>query len=214
MRIEILKLFEGACVPQHMLGDPQEHHDEDSAEEYRRWKSDRLGPGHENRSEQKRSLPPPQRQQTPQPRKDIVEPQQLPKMDTKPSSELKPIKRFIGVYNASGTVWGELSYFVGARFGRAHCALCTITHGLTSEKEEFQVCKRKLKMKFDTYHNNDQPDLVRKVSEALPLVGAETDDGFVLLLGPDELEKCQSSLEAMMEAMKKRSIELGLEWQD
>jgi hypothetical protein len=32
----------------------------------------------------------------------------------------------IGVYAADGTVTGELAYFVGARLGRAHCALCDI----------------------------------------------------------------------------------------
>ncbi|MBA2282333.1 MAG: hypothetical protein H0W25_14065 [Acidimicrobiia bacterium] len=34
------------------------------------------------------------------------------------------ITRLIGVYDADGSVLGELSYFLKARLGRAHCALC------------------------------------------------------------------------------------------
>jgi hypothetical protein len=41
----------------------------------------------------------------------------------------RSIRRLVGVYNANGTVGGELAYFLGARLGRAHCSLCDITHG-------------------------------------------------------------------------------------
>ena len=34
-----------------------------------------------------------------------------------------------GVHHADGSVIGELRYWIGARLGRAHCALCDITHG-------------------------------------------------------------------------------------
>lgn len=40
------------------------------------------------------------------------------------------LQRLVGVYDADGTVLGELSYFVKARLGRAHCSLCDITHGV------------------------------------------------------------------------------------
>ena len=39
------------------------------------------------------------------------------------------IVRLIGVYDANGTLSGELAYWIGARLGRRHCSLCDITHG-------------------------------------------------------------------------------------
>jgi hypothetical protein len=33
------------------------------------------------------------------------------------------LRRLVGVYNADGSVRGELTYFINARLGRAHCAL-------------------------------------------------------------------------------------------
>jgi hypothetical protein len=34
----------------------------------------------------------------------------------------RTIRRLVGVYNANGSVSGELAYFIGARLGRAHRA--------------------------------------------------------------------------------------------
>jgi hypothetical protein len=90
----------------------------------------------------------------------------------------------VGVYDADGTVLGELSYFVGARFGRAHCALCDITYGLVRERPEWKTCRARFPVPFDTYHRNDQPEAVRQCCPPPPLVAAPADNGYVTLLGP------------------------------
>ncbi len=51
----------------------------------------------------------------------------------------RTIRRLVGVYHADGTLLGEVSYFVGARLGRAHCSLCDITHGLVRERPEWRA---------------------------------------------------------------------------
>ena len=67
------------------------------------------------------------------------------------------IRRLVGVYNARGTVSGELAYFIGARLGRAHCALCEVTHGLVRERPEWKQCRQTLAVPFAMYHLNDRP---------------------------------------------------------
>jgi hypothetical protein len=47
---------------------------------------------------------------------------------------------YIGVYDADATLWGELSYWVGARLGVRHCALCEVTHGLVRRNAEWGSC--------------------------------------------------------------------------
>ena len=42
-----------------------------------------------------------------------------------------------GVYQADGSLSGELRYVVGKLLGSAHCALCDITHGAVREKKGF-----------------------------------------------------------------------------
>ena len=122
------------------------------------------------------------------------------------------ITRLIGVYDADGTVLGELSYFVGARLGRAHCSLCVITHGAVRAKPAWTACRRELPVPFETYHRNDQPDAVRSATGgALPAVVAETRSGsFVRLLGPDALESCAGSLDAMLQAIGRAATGSGL----
>ena len=52
------------------------------------------------------------------------------------------IEEFIGVYDADGTIVGEVSYWIGARLGRTHCSLCELTHGLFTAKREWRVTHR------------------------------------------------------------------------
>ena len=126
---------------------------------------------------------------------------------------MTPIIRLIGVYNADGTVRGELSYWINARRGRAHCALCDITHGPVRWRPEWKACVSTLPIPFDTYHRNDQPVAVRAVvGDLTPAVVAETAAGHVLLLGPAELEACGGSIAALMAAVEQRATSVGLAW--
>jgi hypothetical protein len=102
----------------------------------------------------------------------------------------------IGIYNADGTVWGEVSYWVGARIGTAHCSLCEITHGTFRESAEWKSCRDSLSVPFSTFHRNDQPDDVRAAANDItPVVVARTVTGCVMLLGPEDIETCQGRAE-------------------
>ena len=48
------------------------------------------------------------------------------------------------MYDADHTLIGEVSYWVGARLGRRHCALCDITHGLFTPKRDWTECRASL----------------------------------------------------------------------
>src|SRR3954466_4013830 len=105
------------------------------------------------------------------------------------SARPSQLVRLVGVYDADSTLRGELSYWIGARLGRAHCALCDITHGLVRERDDWKRCRSTFAVPFDTFHRDDQPEAVRRVvGDALPAVAAETDEGVVALLDPAALE--------------------------
>jgi hypothetical protein len=123
------------------------------------------------------------------------------------------IQRLVGVYDADGTLRGELTYFVGARLGRAHCALCDITHGLVRAKPDWQRCKEGLPVPFDTYHRDDQPAAVRAATgDTAPVVVAETGDGVVTLLDGADLDACGGSIDAMVTAIEQAAEARGLSW--
>ena len=123
------------------------------------------------------------------------------------------VRRLIGVYDADGTVIGELAYFVGSRLGRTHCSLCDITHGLLRRKSEWQAWRTGLPVPFDTFHRNDQPDGVRSATyDTAPVVVAQTDVDMIVLMGPDALSGCGGSVAALKAALDAAVINAGLHW--
>jgi hypothetical protein len=123
------------------------------------------------------------------------------------------IERLVGVYDAEGTIRGELAYVIGRALGRRHCALCDITHGKAREKSEWRECRSSLPVPFDTYHLNDQPSAIRNaIGTEFPAVVAVTNTGIVLLLGPRELEQCEASPNRMVEAISIAATRLSLVW--
>jgi hypothetical protein len=122
------------------------------------------------------------------------------------------VSRLIGVYDADGSVLGELSYFVRARFGAAHCALCDITHGRVRERADWKVCRDELPVVFDTFHRDDQPADVRAAISGLPAVAAQLDDGrTVELLGRSALEECAGSPGLLVDAIDAALARLGID---
>ena len=116
------------------------------------------------------------------------------------------------MYDANGTVLGELSYFFRAQLGRAHCALCDITHGRIRERRDWRDLRDALGVPFDTFHLNDQPAEVRAAAGGdAPFVAAETEGGFVMLLGPDALKRCGGSPSRLIEAVAAAAKDRGLQ---
>jgi len=123
------------------------------------------------------------------------------------------IVRLVGVYDADGSLRGELAYWVGARLGRRHCSLCAITHGSVRQRPAWKRCQEGLPVPFETFHRNDQPERIRSTAGGrAPAVIAETDAGDVLLLSPADLEQCRGSIERLIEAIEHAVERAGLAW--
>lgn len=126
------------------------------------------------------------------------------------------LRRLVGVYDADHTLRGELAYWVGARLGRAHCALCDITHGTFRAKPEWGSCRARLGVPFATFHRDDQPEAIRAaVAGAAPVVVAETEDAAIVpLLDGAALDSCEGSVDALVAAVEAAIVAAGLDWPD
>jgi len=123
------------------------------------------------------------------------------------------IVRLVGVYDADGTLRGEVAYWVGARLGRRHCSLCEVTHGMFRKRAEWTACQAGLPIPFDTYHRDDQPDAVRVAADGrYPIVVAETEAGHVVLLAPAELDALNGSIDGLLESIESAALSAGLAW--
>jgi hypothetical protein len=96
-------------------------------------------------------------------------------------TEGSAIVGFTGVYDADGTLAGELGYWIGAHVtGSRHCALCEITHGTFREKARWREVVAGLPVPFDAVHLDERAPAVEAVTEGqAPCVVAHRTDGSV-----------------------------------
>lgn len=98
------------------------------------------------------------------------------------------IDELIGVYDADGTIVGEVSYWIGARLGRTHCSLCELTHGLFATKREWRECSTNLGVPFITWHRDDAPAEVLAAIDVFPAVVARRGDSLTVVIDAGTLE--------------------------
>lgn len=122
------------------------------------------------------------------------------------------VQEIIGVYNADGTLIGELRYLVGARLGRAHCSLCDITHGTLREKASWRSSRAQLPVPVRMVHRDERRDDEREATPVTPAVVARTAGGVIPLLGPAELEECAADPDAFVAAVSAAVRARGLRW--
>jgi len=100
------------------------------------------------------------------------------------------ITELIGVYDADSTLLGEISYWVGARFGITHCSLCELTHGLFTKKSEWKQSSESFTVLFLLFHRDDAPhDVLNVLAGEFPAVLQRTTEGVSVILTKDELER-------------------------
>lgn len=103
------------------------------------------------------------------------------------------IVKLTGVYDANGSLAGELAYWMGARFGKRHCALCEITHGLVRTKPEWIELRDGLSVEFTAVHLDERDPAIADASRGEePCVVALLEDGSAqVVIGRAELEDCK-----------------------
>lgn len=112
------------------------------------------------------------------------------------------VQQLIGIYDADATLWGEVSYWVGARLGRRHCSLCDITHGLFTRRRGWTACTEELPVEFVTFHRNDAPDDAKQAAGGrFPCVLERTTTGVHMVLDPPAIEALQGEPQRLLHAL-------------
>lgn len=120
---------------------------------------------------------------------------------------------FVGVYDANGSIPAEIAYWIGARLGRRHCALCDITHSSVREKASWKACRASLPVPFETLHLDERdPALAALTDGAVPCVVARTDAGDRILLDAEALERCAGDPERLIASIEAAMADADLAW--
>jgi hypothetical protein len=97
------------------------------------------------------------------------------------------IDRLTFVYDADGTVVGELRYWFGTLLGAPHCTLCDVTHSRWRRKPSFRACADRVGLSIEYLHRDDLDDGLRSLAGPLPVVIGHSGRDQVRLLGPEDL---------------------------
>ncbi len=116
------------------------------------------------------------------------------------------VNRLTMVYDADGTITGELSYWVGHNIvGNVKCSMCDISHGPFRQKQVWKawvasLAKRSIEVV--TLHRNDLAnhehlELAQVINGQFPCVVAHSATGHLsFLLGDVELTSCNGQIDA------------------
>lgn len=124
---------------------------------------------------------------------------------------MQRIDRLVGVYDADGTLLGELAYAVGHLLGRRSCALCDITHGGVRRRPEFDEAAAILGVPLDLLHRDERSQALATLTEgALPCVVAEGEGEQVVLVGRGALAACGKDPVALVDAIRSAAASADL----
>ena len=106
---------------------------------------------------------------------------------------------FVGIYNADGTILGEVAYVAKKLLGRGSCALCDITHGWTGRRRDFDETCSAAGIEWTLLHRDEASPEQLAAAGDLPAV-IRLNDGNVwnLVLGPADLDACDGDPGALV----------------
>ena len=114
----------------------------------------------------------------------------------------------VGVYDADGGLVGEAAYVWGRLRGTAHCSLCDITHSPLRRKPAWDRLVAGLPVPVRLLHRNElDADLAAAVAgTGLPVLLVRDDGAWRQLVGVDELDALDGSVEALGELLRDRLV--------
>lgn len=121
------------------------------------------------------------------------------------------VHEVIGIYDADGSVRGEVAYALKKLAGLAHCALCDITHRGLRRRPAFEAARPRLGVPFTLLHRDERsPEMVALSGDRTPMVLGRIDAGLIVLLSAEDLERCGADPDALFTAIEGAIAVLGL----
>ena len=116
------------------------------------------------------------------------------------------------IYNAEGSLAGELRYAMTKALGGTTCALCDITHGWNPRgKRVWRDCEGLTKRVQWLHKDEVSPELsVAVANQTLPCVIADLGGCIELLLDCGELESCNGDFAVFEKLLQEKITELNI----
>jgi len=106
------------------------------------------------------------------------------------------------IYNADGSFFGEISYFLKKLSGRDKCKLCDLSHNLIFQKKSWDDFLKELDRPHRVLHINELPESIKQLNLTYPSILLEKDGSFEELISRQDFEDINnlSQLKQILEA--------------
>ena len=96
------------------------------------------------------------------------------------------------IYDADGSLVGELRYLVDKFLGRANCALCDLSHGWHPAGRRAWRQQQGATTQLSWLHRDEVPHhVLAHVSESLHCIAIDTNGCVDILISKDQLARCE-----------------------
>jgi len=92
------------------------------------------------------------------------------------------------IYNADGSFFGEINYFLKKLSGRDKCKLCDLSHNLIFQKKSWDDFLKELNRPYQVLHTNELPESIKRLNLTYPSILLEKDDSFEELISRTDFE--------------------------
>ena len=109
------------------------------------------------------------------------------------------------IYNANGSLSGEIEYFFKKYFYGLKCSMCEITHNFISEKKDWRNKLSQTKINLKTVHLDEQNNDLYKFSYGnTPCVVGKSKRGFKLIFSDKDLDNFDGDVELFFKSLENK----------
>lgn len=114
------------------------------------------------------------------------------------------MQKIIAIYNANGSLLGEMRYVFEKVFFQKHCALCDITHGMSYKaKSTWLEQVESFAIPIETLHLDQINENIRQVVvDKVPCRVMVEGDSINIVMSNEELQACDSDPHLFFERLR------------
>lgn len=126
-------------------------------------------------------------------------------------TDSRSVLRLVMVYNADSGFLNAMAESARKLLGGGGCTLCSLTHGLAGERQEWEECREEMGLPVDHVHRDElKGALAEVVGGRIPAVVAQTETGFEVLLSPEELARFRGKTDRFLDGLRAAADSAGL----
>tara|TARA_B100001287_G_scaffold257916_1_gene243886 strand:- start:298 stop:660 length:363 start_codon:yes stop_codon:yes gene_type:complete len=96
------------------------------------------------------------------------------------------------IYNANGSFFGEINYFINKLIGREKCSLCELSHNIFFKRRSWELFLEELDSPYKVLHANEVTNDIKELNLDYPCVVSKKDDSFSILISHNDFTNIDS----------------------